>query len=198
MMHSENVVSNLVVKRLIILKGGSFAYDQKFKYGVNIIRGDNGTGKSSIMDFLYYGLGAEVTEWNEYQAKCTQTLVEVMLNYKPMCLRREITDTGKAPMYIYDGQMDQALADEENWYRYPNARNKDIHSYSQQIFDLLGLPSHKTDDSRNLTMHQIMRLMYVDQLTEATKLLKEDKTYDNATTRRAIGEYLLGIDDLEA
>jgi uncharacterized coiled-coil DUF342 family protein len=40
--------------------------------------------------------------------------------------------------------------------------------------------------------------MYVDQLSETTKLLKEDKKYDNASMRRAIGEYLLGIDDLEA
>ena len=198
MMHSETPIQNIMVKRLVVLKGGSSAYDQIFKLGVNIIRGENGTGKSSIMDFLYYGLGAEVTEWNQHQAMCTQTLVEAMFNYKPMCLKREITDTGKAPMYIYYGRMDQALTNQDNWYRYPNARSRDTHSYSQQIFDLLSLPSHKTDDSRNLTIHQIMRLMYVDQLTETTKLLKEDKRYDNATIRRAIGEYLLGIDDLEA
>lgn len=198
MMPSETPVSNIVVKRLLVLKGSGVAYDQEFKFGVNIIRGDNGTGKSSVMDLLYYGLGAEVTEWTVEQAVCTETIVEVMLNYKPFCLRREITDTGKAPMFIYDGKTDKSLEDKENWYRYPNARSKDTHSYSQQIFDLLGLPSHKTDDSRNLTIHQVMRLMYVDQLTEATRLLKEDKKYDNATTRRAIGEYLLGIDDLEA
>ena len=47
-------------------------------------------------------------------------------------------------------------------------------------------------------MHQILRLMYVDQLSETTKLLKEDKKYDNASLRRAIGEYLLGIDNLDA
>ncbi len=115
-----------------------------------------------------------------------------------MCLKREITDTGKAPMFIYDGAIDKALADEDNWFRYPNARNKDTHSYSQQIFELLGLPSHKTDDASNLTMHQILRRMYVDQLTAPSKLLKDDNKYDNATIRRAIGEFLLGIDDLEA
>lgn len=47
-------------------------------------------------------------------------------------------------------------------------------------------------------MHQILRLIYVDQLSSTTKLLKEDVNFDNATFRRAIGEYLLGIDDLEA
>ncbi len=198
MMHKENAVPKVIVKELMVLKNGGSAYNQKFKYGVNIIRGDNGTGKSSIMDFLYYGLGAEVTEWNEYQAKCTHTIIEVMFNYMTVCLRREITETGKAPMFIYDGRISEALADEENWFRYPNARNKDTHSYSQQIFDLLDLPSHKTDDASNLTMHQILRLMYVDQLTDASKLLKDDNKYDNATIRRAIGEFLLGIDDLEA
>jgi DNA repair exonuclease SbcCD ATPase subunit len=198
MMLSEKIVPIIILKKLMVFRNGGIAYDQKFKYGVNIIRGDNGTGKSSVMDFLYYGLGAEITEWNEHQAKCTHTLIEVMFNYKSMCLKREITDTGKAPMFIYDGAIDKALSDEENWFRYPNARNKETHSYSQQIFELLGLPSHKTDDASNLTMHQILRLMYVDQLTDPTKLLKDDKKYDNATIRRAIGEFLLGIDDLEA
>ena len=198
MMYSENSISRIVVKRLLVLKGGGTAYDQEFKLGVNIIRGDNGTGKSSVMDLLYYGLGAEVTEWTVEQAACTRTIVEVLLNNKLFCFRREITDTGKAPMYIFSGDMSDALKGDENWYKYPNARSKETHSYSQQIFDLLGMPSHKTDDSKNLTVHQILRLMYVDQLTEATKLLKEDKKYDNATIRRAIGEYLLGIDNLEA
>ncbi|VVN79437.1 AAA family ATPase [Pseudomonas fluorescens] len=188
----------LFVTRFLVIKSGEFVYDQTFKFGVNIIRGDNGTGKSTIMDLLYYGLGAEITDWTEEQIACDDTIVEVKLNYKAFCLKREISETGKAAMYLYEGNADAALADNLNWFRYPNARNRDTHSYSQQLFLLMGLPSHKTDESKNLTMHQILRLMYVDQLTQTTKLLKEDKNYDNADIRKAVGEYLLGIDDLEA
>jgi hypothetical protein len=180
------------------LKSGRFIYDQPFNLGVNIIRGDNGTGKSTIMDLLYFALGAELSDWTDEQERCDETLVEVLVNYKLFTFRREIVSSGKSPMYIFEGTIDAGLSSGGNWFKFPYARTSDTHSYSQEVFNLLGLPSHKTDESKNLTMHQILRLMYVDQLSETTKLLKEDKKYDNASTRRAIGEYLLGIDDLEA
>lgn len=188
----------LQVKRFCVLKSGGFVYDQPFQLGVNIIRGDNGTGKSTIMDLLYFALGAELSDWTDEQERCDETLVEVLINYKPFTFKREIVSSGRSPMYIFEGTIDASLSVGSKWFRFPYARSADTHSYSQEIFNLLGLPSHKVDESKNLTMHQILRLMYVDQLSETTKLLKEDKKYDNSSMRRAIGEYLLGIDDLEA
>ena len=188
----------LAVQRLLVLKSGQAVYDQDFQLGVNIIRGDNGTGKTTIMDLLYFALGAELTDWTEEQERCDVTMVEVLLNYRPYVLRREIVESGKSAMYFYEGAIDDALKDSEHWLRYSNIRSADTHSYSQQLFDLLDLPTHKTDESKNLTMHQILRLMYVDQLSETTRLLKDDKKFDNESMRRAIGEYMLGIDDLEA
>ena len=105
----------LFIKRFLVLKSGKFAYDQKFKMGVNIIRGDNGTGKSTIMDLIYYALGAEVTEWTDEQELCDATLVEILLNYKLFCLKREITETGKAAMYFYDGSAEEALESSLDW-----------------------------------------------------------------------------------
>ena len=188
----------LMVKRFAVRRGENMVYDQNFKLGINIIRGDNTTGKSTIVDLLYFALGAELTEWTTEQEKCDETLIEVCLNYLPFCLKREITESGKSAMYIYEGVLDDALNDLSKWFRFPNARSDSTQSYSQKLFEVLGLPSHKTDDSKNLTMHQILRLMYVDQLSETTKLLKEEKKFDNAPLRRAIGEYLLGIDNLDA
>jgi len=188
----------LMIKRFAVTAGGSFAYDQAFRLGVNIIRGDNTTGKSSILDLMHYALGAEVTDWTTEQQACDQTLLEVRLNYADYCLRREITDTGKSAMHIFEGTLEEALKDSGKWLRFPNKRSDSTQSYSQKLFSLLSLPSHKTDEAKNLTMHQILRLMYIDQLSETTRLLKEDRKFDNATLRRAIGEYLLGIDDLDA
>ncbi|MFK7828134.1 MAG: hypothetical protein AB8B57_00005 [Congregibacter sp.] len=190
--------SFLMVTRFVVRKGDQFVYDQAFKMGLNIIRGDNTTGKSTVMDLMYFALGAELTEWTTEQSLCDETLIEVRVNYSPFCLRREITETGKSAMYFYEGVIDDAMVDAAKWYRYPTMRSGKVQSFSQKLFELLSLPSHKTDDSKNLTMHQLLRLMYVDQLSETTKLLKEDKKYDNASIRRAIGEYLLGIDNLEA
>ncbi len=189
---------NLLLKRFVVSKSGGFIYNQEFHEGVNIIRGVNGTGKSTIADLLSFALGAIITEWTDEQLSCDWVLAEVVLNGKTFCVKREITETGKSRMAIFEGVFELAIANLLDWTEYSVSRSDERHSFSQQIFELLGLPRYKTDDSNNLTLHQILRLMYVDQLTATTKLLKEDKNYDNPTIRKAIGDYLLGIDDLEA
>lgn len=188
----------LMIKRFVVKRGNRFVYDQQFKLGLNIIRGDNTTGKSTIMDLMYFALGAELTEWTTEQSACDETIIEVHLNYSPYCFKREITETGKSAMFVFEGRMDNAFLNVSKWFRFPSVRSDSTQSYSQEIFELLALPSHKTDDSKNLTIHQLLRLMYIDQLSETTKLLKEDKRFDNSALRRAIGEYLLGIDNLDA
>jgi AAA15 family ATPase/GTPase len=190
--------SKLHVNRFAVSKAGYLVYDEQFHKGVNIIRGANGTGKSTVVDLLSYALGSVITEWTKEQLSCDWVMVEVSFNDIPFCLKRDITESGQAKMSIFEGKFDDASSTVSNWTQYSMRRSEERHSYSQQIFELLRLPRHKTDDSKNLTLHQIFRLMYVDQLSATTKLLKEDKDFDNATFRRAIGEYLLGIDDLEA
>jgi hypothetical protein len=190
--------SKLFVNRFSVYGTGKFVYDQTFHTGVNIIRGENGTGKSTVLDLLNYGLGAEITDWTDHQLKCDWVIAEVVVNGHIVTLKRNITSTGQEKVLFFDGDMNKSLHTLEGWRKFPMRRNNDTHSYSQHIFELLNMPRHQTDDSKNLTMHQILRLMYVDQLSATTKLLKEDQKFDNVTTRRAIGEYLLGIDALEA
>ncbi len=188
----------LRLSRLVILRGVNHIYDQPFHKGVNIIRGWNSTGKTSIIDFLVYALGYELSSWTDEQLLCDSVIAEIFINSIQICLKREVTETGQAPMFIFEGDYEAAKKDSINWVKYSSRRSKERHSYSQQIFEMLGLPQHKNDDEANLTIHQILRLLYVDQLTSTTKLLKADESYDNVTIRRAIGEYLLGIDDLES
>jgi len=190
--------SKLFINRFAVFGAGKFLYDENFHSGVNIIRGKNSTGKSTIMDLLNYGLGAEITDWTAHQQDCDWVMTEVTLNGHPLTLKRHITPTGQEKVLCFDGAMDTALSSMDGWHKFPMRRNSETHSFSQHVFELLNMPRHKTDEDRNLTMHQILRLIYVDQLSSTTKLLKEEQKYDNVTYRRAIGEYLLGIDDLEA
>lgn len=190
--------SKLFIERLVILAGSKRVYDQPFHPGINILRGWNTTGKSTVMELLVFGLGAEFTLWNEHQSKCDWIVVQLNINGFTLTVKRERTETGKSPMLFFEGTIDESMKDSENWQRFPSRRSDDKHSYSQQLFEILGLPQHKTDDSKNLTMHQILRLVYVDQLSATDKVLNADPVYDNVTIRRAIGEYLLGLDDLES
>ena len=190
--------SRLFIERLVILSGTKRVYDKPFHAGVNILRGWNTTGKSTVMDLLVFGLGAEITSWNEHQSKCDWVIVQLNINGFTLTVKRERTITGKSAMLFFEGTIDESQKDSENWQRFPNRRSDEKHSYSQQLFEMLGLPQHKTDDSKNLTMHQILRLIYVDQLSPTEKILNADLNYDNVTIRRAIGEFLLGLDDLES
>lgn len=50
--------STLFVNRFIVIStNGNTAYDETFHQGVNIIRGKNSSGKSTIMNLLFYALG---------------------------------------------------------------------------------------------------------------------------------------------
>ena len=151
--------SKLLVNRFAVCKSGRFVYDQEFHAGVNIIRGVNGTGKSTIADLLSYSLGAVISEWTQEQRGCDWVMAEVALNGIPFCLKRDITDSGQAKMSIFEGKFNDALSTVADWTQYSMRRSEERHSFSQQIFELLGLPRHKTDDSKNLTLHQILRLM---------------------------------------
>ncbi|HCT4796571.1 TPA: hypothetical protein OTY64_003374 [Enterobacter hormaechei] len=199
MMRSKKMVKpHLLVERFAVSRNEKFVYDQYFHKGVNIIRGWNGTGKSTIVDLLSYALGSVITDWTQHQSYCDNVFAQVLLNGIRITLKRNIVENGLSKMHLHEGTIDSAIKCGAQWTSYPYRRSDTLHSFSQQIFELLGLPRHKTDDERNLTLHQIMRLMYIDQLSATTKLLKEEKNFDNPNLRRAIGEYLLGIDDLEA
>jgi DNA repair exonuclease SbcCD ATPase subunit len=54
----------LSLRRLVVFSRGKVAYDQAFKLGVNIIRGTNSSGKSTILDFIFYALGGDFFNGN--------------------------------------------------------------------------------------------------------------------------------------
>lgn len=67
------------------------------------------------------------------------------------------------------------------------------------MFDLLGWDNHKSDDYPNLTMHQVLRFLYVDQETGSTKIFRaeDNPRGDSEGIRTAIAEFLLGLDNLD-
>ena len=171
------VKPHLLVERFAVSRNEKFVYDQYFHKGVNIIRGWNGTGKSTIVDLLSYALGSVITDWTQHQSYCDNVFAQVLLNGIRITLKRNIVENGLSKMHLHEGTIDSAIKCGAQWTSYPYRRSDTLHSFSQQIFELLGLPRHKTDDERNLTLHQIMRLMYIDQLSATTKLLKEEKNF---------------------
>lgn len=186
----------LTIKRLVITKGNSIAYDEKFTTGVNIIRGVNSSGKSTISDFIFYGLGGDVTKLKNEARQCSFVFVEASLSGKVFTLKREVAEGGRKGMDIFSGGYDAAaVATVTDWTRHPyNANTKE--SFYQALFKELGMPYSKSDDKNSITMHQLLRMLYVDQMTSPDRLFKFDK-FDSPNKRQAIGELLIGLSDFE-
>ncbi|UVM45606.1 AAA family ATPase [Pseudomonas brassicacearum] len=190
--------STLFVQRFLVIKSGRAVYDQNFHLGINIIRGDNSIGKSTIMDLLFFGLGGDLREerWNKEAAACDSVAIQIEINNYILTISRTIDPASKPPMQFFSGDYESSQKNHTEWVQYGVMRTANKHSFSQQIFELFGWPHHQTDDNSNLTIHQILRLIYVDQDTPVNKILKAELAFDKPSMRQAIGDFLLGVDDL--
>lgn len=187
--------SFLVLNRLVVYThAGKTAYDEKFFRGVNIIRGFNSSGKSTIANFIFYVLGGDFTNWTNEAKKCANVYAEVEINNAIITLKRDIEDTYSRPMWIYWGKIDDALKSaSQNWEIYPYRLSDNKKSFSNILFNLLDYPEIKADNS-NITMHQILRLLYIDQDSPTQSLFRYEQ-FDTPLNRQTISELLLGIYD---
>ncbi|HEI8864630.1 TPA: AAA family ATPase [Serratia odorifera] len=183
----------LTVNKLSVFQNGHLAFDCEFHKGVNIIRGRNSSGKTTIMDMLAFSLGAENIRWKPQALKCTSTVVEVLLNNELACFKREISTEIMRPLSIYWGDMTSALkAGVHEWELYPFKRSESKISFTQAIFNALGMPLAQGAGSSNLTLHQVLRVLYADQPSVHSPIFRFDK-FDNALTRETVGGYLCGV-----
>lgn len=188
---------SLIVNRVRVERNGKAAYDEKFHVGVNVLRGDNSSGKSTILNFIFYGLGGDLTDWSDVAKLCTHVLIEVRLNGLVATLSREISESSQQSMDIFAGTMDDALeAPRAEWTRYPYRRSANAESFSQALFRLLNIPEVRGGVSETVTMHQCLRLLYADQLSPVEAIFKFEG-FDPPTKREAIGRLLCGAYDNE-
>lgn len=193
--------SYLKINRLVITKGGKQLYDEMFHDGINIIRGEHSVGKSTILDMIFYVLGGELKkdDWKYPADECSNVNAEITVNGRIFTLTRPVDSTGGIPhIKIYEGKYEAAMKDADGWNDYGPRRSNDKLSFSEMMFELFDWGQYKSDDYQNLTMHQIMRLIYLSQSSDSNRIFrKESSRSDNENTRIAIAEFLFGLDDLE-
>lgn len=181
---------NIQVERLVVLRGGLIAYTANFHAGLNIICGENSSGKSTILDFLFFGLGGELFEWREAALLCDDVAVQVKFNGRTATLIREVDRHQSRPMNIYIGTIEEAFASRETWQKYPYSRSQK-ESFSQVLFRWLDLPQVAGEASSNLTIHQLLRILYSDQITPVDQLFKSER-FDTELIRQTVGDLLCG------
>lgn len=189
--------TSMQLRRFRVMRRGYAAYDQTFHEGVNIIRGDNGSGKSTIADFIFFALGGEYDDWKEAARQCDEVQAEIVTPSGAMTLRRS-TEKRNSPVNVFFGSMADAMKSPmDGWEQYPLHRSSGgKESFSQVMFRSLLIPEAQSEGASNITMHQILRLCYSDQRTPATRLFRFEN-FDTQPIREAVGDLICGISGYE-
>lgn len=185
-------------KRLRVMQGGDPVYDQSFHMGVNIIRGENGAGKSTIADFIFYVLGGEFDNWKSVAADCDEVQAEIGTASGVLTVKRSI-DKAQTPAMVFFGTCEEAAAQGlDGWQSYPIRRTAGGNeSFSQIMFRASGIPEAQSQGAANITMNQLLRLVYADQRTPASFLFRYE-SFDTGEIREAVGDLVCGIRGYES
>jgi hypothetical protein len=121
----------------------------------------------------------------------------VEINGKPAVFARQISERSQQGMDIFGGTMIEAEgASIDAWLRYPYRGSGSKISFSQAVFQLLNVPELETETTGRITLHQIFRLLYSDQMTPAENLFRSEN-FDSPIVREAVGRFLFGAYDSE-
>lgn len=187
---------SLFINRLVISSKGVAAYDQEFHRGVNIISSKvNAVGKSTVSNFLFYVLGGEEVGWTEAALECDHVWAEVEINGTPLTLRRLVSEQKERPLNIFWGTYEEcAKAPLTAWESYPFAKRGESISFTQVLFNALEIPEVKHELSSNITMHQVLRLIFADQESPHYELFRH-QNWIAKDTLAAVGGLMCGYFD---
>lgn len=187
----------ITINRLLVSKGGISVMDITFHAGLNIIVGENSSGKTTAVRFVAYAMGAENIGFSQVAQACDDVYLEVCVNAAVMTLHRKVSVQPMQAMSIYWGRLEDAFVSGPSlWQLFPFKRSDSKESFSQVLFRSLEMPELRGEGGSNITMHQILRLVYSDQETPSSDIFRYDR-FDRGITRAAIGDYLLGVDSTE-
>tara|TARA_R110001583_G_scaffold9198_1_gene43426 strand:- start:1540 stop:3453 length:1914 start_codon:yes stop_codon:yes gene_type:complete len=194
------VNESLIIKRFIVTKTDNkleFAFDEKFHEGVNIIRGENSRGKSTIANLIYYSIGGDVQGWSpEVLRFCEWVYVEIEIGSSLLTLRRRIDSHSQKDMHIFYGSISDSMETSDlGWKIYPYSKSvNDRETFSKLLFRALDFPLISSAKDETITMHQILRLVYIEQLSSLGSLL-ENEDWDSPEKREMIRDILIGAYD---
>jgi hypothetical protein len=109
-----------------------------------------------------------------------------------MSLRRDI-GRAQTPISAFFGPMAEAEQHGlDGWQSYSIRRSENRESFSQIFFRACGIPEAQSQGAANITMHQVLRLLYSDQRTPAAFLFRYEP-FDTREIREAVGDLLCGL-----
>lgn len=197
-------MGSLIVKK-VTYSGDNYNYTSpELDKGINIILGDNGSGKSTFSYFIEYGLGGKIKPFMNDDADARYSLIledtnnyvqiDILIDQIPYSLKRFIN---AQDIFIEHNEVVNSL---------PLDRDKRTAPYifSDWLLEKLGIPVFELYIGAShwyFNFNDLFRLLNYDQNTETRKIYKEplaeNFVADSIVIRKSIFEILLGISSAE-
>lgn len=190
-------MGNLVIKQLSYSGDKYFFNSPEFTTGINIIVGDNGSGKSTFSYLIEYVLGGSVPVFNPNNKERYKEIVEDTNNFVQTCL---LIDNIEYNLKRFIGHNDIFIECRGKHEQLPINRYNGSRIFSDWLLEKLSIkPFELSLGSINWTLNfsDIFRLLNYDQDTEPRKIFKtpyrENFVTDSLIIRKAIFETLIGL-----
>jgi len=197
-------MGNLIIKK-VKYSGEKYYFDSpEFDYGINIIEGDNGSGKSTFSFFIEYALGGSIKPFEDSAlgGKYTEILedknnyveLEVLINDLNYSFKRFINDND---IYISFNQ-------EVERFSINRSKDNSLNIFSDWLLAKLNIPVFELNMGANtwkFNFNDLFRLLCYDQDTEPRKIYKspanDNFVTDSSLIRKSTFETLLGISSID-
>lgn len=195
-------MGSLIVTKVKYL-GEKYIYESpELGPGINIILGDNGSGKSTFSYFIEYALGGKIKPFTDDDIDGRYSLV---LNDKNNFVQINVLINGIAySLKRFINSSDIFIDEPTGTQLYPLERRLGNFIFSDWLLEKLGIPVFELHIGAShwfFNFNDLFRLLNYDQNTEPRKIYKaplaENFIADSIVIRKSIFEILLGISSAE-
>ena len=181
---------SIIIRQLKLYTLNKLAYDQKFQYGLNIIRSThNSTGKSSILNFIYYTLEGDIYNWTYAAQEIDYGLMEIELNDSIYTLLR-FKYEDEQPTIIYDRTLNEVEIEKNFQYSINKNKRENKNYYNNRILKILKIPTLSINENRSIRIQDLLSLIYSDQDSSVYSIYKNPEK-NNEIIRKSIAEILI-------